>query len=145
MTAAYTSVSPQVGCSVKMWPPQVVHHLRKLSGVLLYMPMFSAPCVICTASGFHNVKALTGAADQVRQDSQWQYPMAVGSPWPWIEPRRKSSCLGKPFRCSWCLSLVVCERLNIFIFWHRDGSSPCPRSRIEIWIPIPSHLGLSDQ
>ncbi|MDH4086719.1 MAG: hypothetical protein OEV04_06770 [Nitrospira sp.] len=26
------------------------------------------------------MKALTGAADQARQDSQWQYPIAAGSP-----------------------------------------------------------------
>jgi hypothetical protein len=44
----------------------------KTQWVLLYVRIFSAPCVICTALGFHNVKALTGAADQVRQDSQWQ-------------------------------------------------------------------------
>jgi hypothetical protein len=36
--------------------------------------------VICTASGFHKVKALTGPADQWRQESQWQYPIAAGSP-----------------------------------------------------------------
>jgi len=28
--------------------------------------------VIRTASGFHKVKALTGPADQLRHDSQWQ-------------------------------------------------------------------------
>ncbi len=50
----------------------VLHHLRALCGVLLYVPTLSAPRVICTASGFHNVKALTGPADQRRQDSQWQ-------------------------------------------------------------------------
>jgi hypothetical protein len=33
-----------------------------------------------TASGFHKVKALTGAPDQLRQDSQWQYPIAEASP-----------------------------------------------------------------
>jgi hypothetical protein len=33
-----------------------------------------------TESGFHRVNALTGAADHVRQESQWQYPMFTGAP-----------------------------------------------------------------
>jgi len=41
-------------------------------GVLLNVPMFSAPSVIRSASGFHRVNAFTGPADHVRQDSQWQ-------------------------------------------------------------------------
>jgi hypothetical protein len=44
------------------------------------VPTLSAPRVIFTASGFHKVKALTGPADQLRHDSQWQYPIAAGSP-----------------------------------------------------------------
>jgi hypothetical protein len=33
---------------------------------------FSAPRVTRTDSGFHSVNALTGDADHVRQESQWQ-------------------------------------------------------------------------
>jgi hypothetical protein len=36
------------------------------------VPMLFPPRVICTASGFHKVKALTGPADQLRHESQWQ-------------------------------------------------------------------------
>jgi hypothetical protein len=32
----------------------------------------SAPAVTFTASGFHSVKAFTGAADQDRHELQWQ-------------------------------------------------------------------------
>ena len=49
-----------------------MHHLRLLRGVLLYVRILSAPRMICTALGFHKVKALTGEADQARHDSQWQ-------------------------------------------------------------------------
>src|SRR6476620_6552244 len=42
--------------------------------------MSAAPLVMRTASGFHNEKAFTGEADQLRQDAQWQYPAATGSP-----------------------------------------------------------------
>jgi hypothetical protein len=74
-----------------MWPPQILHHLRKLCGVLLKVPMLSAPCVTSTASGFHKVKALTGPADQRRHDSQWQYPIATGSPLTanWTAPQKQ--------------------------------------------------------
>jgi hypothetical protein len=34
--------------------------------------MEPAPLVIFKASGFHNVKAFTGPADQCRQEAQWQ-------------------------------------------------------------------------
>jgi hypothetical protein len=54
--------------------------LRKLTGVLLYVPMSLAPLVIWTDSGFHSVNALTGPADQLRHELQWQNPMATG--WP---------------------------------------------------------------
>jgi hypothetical protein len=80
MVAAYTSTTPHSGWSVKRWPPQLLHHLRALVGVLLNEPTFSAPRVTFTLSGFQSVKALTGAADQVLQESQWQYPTATGSP-----------------------------------------------------------------
>ena len=40
--------------------------------------MFAAPCVTLSASGFHNVNALTGPADQWRHDAQWQQPIAGG-------------------------------------------------------------------
>jgi hypothetical protein len=36
--------------------------------------------VIRIASGFQSVKALTGPADHFRHESQWQYPIATGSP-----------------------------------------------------------------
>src|SRR6187455_2648475 len=78
--AAWTSMSLIGGCSVNRWPPQALHHLRTLFGVLLKLPMCSAPEVILTAPGRHNVYALTGPADQWRHDSQWQYPIATGSP-----------------------------------------------------------------
>src|SRR5476651_1734168 len=91
MVAAYTSVTPQRGCSVKMWPPHVLHHLRLLFGVLWKVPMLSAPRVMRTASGFHNVNALTGLADQLRHDSQWQKPIAAGSPLTvsWTAPQKQ--------------------------------------------------------
>jgi len=40
----------------------------------------SAPLVTLTESGFHSENAFTGPADQWRQDSQWQYPIASGDP-----------------------------------------------------------------
>src|SRR5258708_3833059 len=61
-------------------PPHCLHHLRKLVGVLLYVLMSSAPLVILTESGCHRVNALTGPADQLRQELQWQNPIAAG--WP---------------------------------------------------------------
>lgn len=42
--------------------------------------MLSSPRVIFKASGFHKVNALTGPADQCRQESQWQYPIPAGAP-----------------------------------------------------------------
>ena len=51
MIAAYTSTMPICGCSVKMCPPQVLHHFRKLRSVRLKVPMLFAPCVILTLSG----------------------------------------------------------------------------------------------
>src|SRR5215510_9894806 len=42
--------------------------------------MSLAPLVIWTESGFHSVNALIGPADQLRQELQWQNPMATG--WP---------------------------------------------------------------
>jgi hypothetical protein len=44
------------------------------------VPTRSAPLVIRTFSGFHNVKAFTGAADQDRHELQWQNPIASGEP-----------------------------------------------------------------
>jgi hypothetical protein len=46
--------------------------LRALLGVLLNVPMFSAPAVIFTDPGRHKEYAETGLADQRRHDSQWQ-------------------------------------------------------------------------
>jgi hypothetical protein len=46
--------------------------LRVLPGVLLNEPMLEAPLVIFNDPGFQRVKALTGPADQVRHDAQWQ-------------------------------------------------------------------------
>src|SRR3954468_16378154 len=91
MDAAYTSVTPHRGCSVKIWPPQLLHHLRELLGVLAKPPICSAPRVTFTASGFQSVKALTGAAAQLRHDSQWQYPIAAGSPLTvnWTAPQKQ--------------------------------------------------------
>jgi hypothetical protein len=57
---------------VSRWPPQVLHHWRMLRGVLANLPTLSAPLVIFTFAGGQRVKALTGPADQCRQDSQWQ-------------------------------------------------------------------------
>src|SRR5262249_13425983 len=79
------------GCSVNRCPPQVLHHLRCECGVLLKLPILSTPAVTCTASGCQSVKALTGPADQLRHDSQWQYPMPTGSPLTlnWTEPQKQ--------------------------------------------------------
>jgi hypothetical protein len=61
--------------------------VRSLSTVSLFVPgvlsntaMFSAPRVMLMASGGQSVKALTGPADHCRQELQWQYAMAAGSP-----------------------------------------------------------------
>jgi hypothetical protein len=58
---------------------------------LLKLPMCSPPRVIFTASGFHSEKAFTGAADQLRHESQWQYPVAAGSPLTlnWTDPQKQ--------------------------------------------------------
>ncbi len=53
-------------------PPQDLQYWRWLCSVLAKVPTFSSPLVIATFSGFHSVKALSGAADQDRQDPQWQ-------------------------------------------------------------------------
>lgn len=42
--------------------------------------MLLAPLVTFKAVGGHRVKAFTGPADQCRQEVQWQYPIATGSP-----------------------------------------------------------------
>ena len=54
------------------WPPQRMHHLRSLAGVFANVPIWFAPWVTVTDSGFHSENALTGPADQLRQDAQWQ-------------------------------------------------------------------------
>ncbi len=54
------------------WPPQALHHLRKLLALLLKMPSWAAPFVTFTLSGFQSVKALTGPALHCRQEPQWQ-------------------------------------------------------------------------
>jgi hypothetical protein len=46
----------------------------------LNVARLSAPRVTRTDSGFHSVNAFTGDADQLRQESQWQYPIAAGAP-----------------------------------------------------------------
>jgi hypothetical protein len=45
---------------------------RTLCGVFEYEPSCASPRVTVTFSGRHSVNALTGPADQCRQDSQWQ-------------------------------------------------------------------------
>src|SRR5678816_2341910 len=42
--------------------------------------MCSSPFSTLTVSVFHRLKLLTGAADQLRHDEQWQYPAAAASP-----------------------------------------------------------------
>jgi hypothetical protein len=53
--------------------------------------MSFAPRVIFTASGFHRLNAFTGPVDQLRQDSQWQYPIAAGAPLTvnWTVPQKQ--------------------------------------------------------
>jgi hypothetical protein len=46
--------------------------LRWLNGVFWNVATCSAPAVIFTASDFQRLKALTGDADQERQELQWQ-------------------------------------------------------------------------
>jgi hypothetical protein len=47
-----------------------MHHLRSLAGVFAKVPIWFAPCVIVIVCGFHSENALTGPADQLRQDAQ---------------------------------------------------------------------------
>ena len=57
-----------------------MQYWRWLTGVFWCMPMCSRPAVTLTASGFHRLNALTGPPDHERQERQWQYPIASGSP-----------------------------------------------------------------
>jgi len=54
--------------------------LRLLPGVLLKVPMLEAPLVTFSDAGFQRVNALTGPADHVRHEAQWQKPWASGVP-----------------------------------------------------------------
>src|SRR5580698_3830521 len=70
-------------------------------GVLLYVPMLSVPWVTFNDCGFHSVKAFTGPADQLRHDSQWQYPIPAGSP-------ETSNCTSPQKQLpSWIFSLAM--------------------------------------
>ena len=53
-------------------PAALVQKRRWLSAVFWKPPSRSRPLVTSTASGFQSVNALTGPADQSRQDEQWQ-------------------------------------------------------------------------
>jgi hypothetical protein len=55
-----------------IWPPQFVQYCRPLLFVFIKRARALAPFVTLTFSGFHKVKALTGAADHDRQELQWQ-------------------------------------------------------------------------
>jgi hypothetical protein len=46
-----------------MWLPHLVQYRRSLISLLLNFPRNSAPFVSFTFSHFHNVNALTGAAE----------------------------------------------------------------------------------
>jgi hypothetical protein len=46
--------------------------MRWLNAVFSKVPTCSAPALTFTLSDFQSVKALTGAADQERQELQWQ-------------------------------------------------------------------------
>jgi hypothetical protein len=46
-----------------MWPPHFVQYPRSLMSLLLNRPRNSAPLVTFTFFFFHNVNALTGAAE----------------------------------------------------------------------------------
>jgi hypothetical protein len=50
----------------------LAQYCRWLNFVFENVATCSAPEVTRTASGFHRVKALTGAADHERHDRQWQ-------------------------------------------------------------------------
>lgn len=70
MIAANTSVRPSVGRLVMKWPPHCLQNSRSLVSVLRKWPTNSAPLVTLTLSGFHNMNAFTGPADQERQELQ---------------------------------------------------------------------------
>jgi hypothetical protein len=53
------------------------------------------------AAGFQRVNAFTGPADQCRQDSQWQYPIPVGS------PETSNSTSPQKQRAVWIFSLLM--------------------------------------
>ena len=57
-----------------------MQYLRSLSGVFWNVATCSAPAVTLIASGGQRLKAFTGPPDHDRQDRQWQYPIAAGSP-----------------------------------------------------------------
>src|SRR6201746_33083 len=78
--AANTSSRPSVGWLVIRWPPHLAQYWRWLSGPFWNVARCSSPAVTRTCSGFQRLNAFTGPPDQDRQDPQWQYPIASGSP-----------------------------------------------------------------
>src|SRR5436309_478774 len=95
-------------------------YLRSLSGVFLNVATLRSPDVIFTAVGFHRLKALTGPPDHERQDWQWQYPIASGSPVTSrvTEPQKQLPvCIVRPF-------LLQCSKAE------RMRADPAPHRRV---------------
>src|SRR5438477_7142238 len=63
---------PHWGCWFIRWPPQRLHHLRKLLSVLLKTPIWSAPSSTFTFSGAQSVNPLTGLALRSRAVNERQ-------------------------------------------------------------------------
>src|SRR4051812_47894558 len=106
------------------WPPHFVHHFRKLTGVLLYVAMSASPLVILTAVGGHSVNALTGPADQLRHDRQWQNHIAAG--WPVTVSSTAPQKQLPLYVCS--LLMWALQRFDARGYGHRSGNAT-PRAR----------------
>ena len=71
IVAAYTYHAP-LGMIREQVAAAVLAPLPVARSFALYSPIRSSPAVTSTCSGAQSVKALTGPADQLRHDSQWQ-------------------------------------------------------------------------
>src|SRR5215468_11188826 len=71
---------PMAGCPTSTGAPQLLQNWRWLFSVRLYMPSLSAPFTTFTLVAGHRLAAWIGAPSQLRQELQWQYTWAAGSP-----------------------------------------------------------------
>src|SRR5215468_11319720 len=71
---------PMAGCPTSTGAPQLLQNWRWLFSVRLYMPSLSAPFTTFTLVAGQRLAAWIGAPSQLRQELQWQYTCAAGSP-----------------------------------------------------------------